>query len=180
MSPFTRRARAVLVSLVLGVLVLTGIAACDARAGSLPSLGASQGATDGGRRPLARLDDDLRAAFVDARVAAAAVGIVLHVNSGWRSTSHQQRLFDDAVELYGSDEEAARWVARPGTSVHESGDAVDVGPEAGAEWLSGHGAAYGLCRIYDNEPWHFELRPDAATAGCPAAYADPTADPRMQ
>jgi len=70
-------------------------------------------------------------------------------------------------------------VARPGTSVHESGDAVDVEPEAGASWLAGHGAAYGLCRVYDNEPWHFELRPDAAAAGCPATYADPTADPRM-
>ena len=32
---------------------------------------------------------------------------------------------------------------------------------AATAWLSEHGAAYGLCQIYGNEPWHYELRPDA-------------------
>jgi hypothetical protein len=59
------------------------------------------------------------------------------------------------------------------------GDAVDIGPSGAAAWLSEHGAAYGLCRIYANEPWHYELRPDAIDHGCPALYADPTHDPRM-
>ena len=27
--------------------------------------------------------------------------------------------------------------------------------------------AYGLCQIYGNEPWHFELRPEAVEQGCP-------------
>ena len=49
-----------------------------------------------------------------------------------------------------------------------------------AEWLTEHGSAYGLCQIYANEPWHFELRPDAVLDGCPRTYADPTHDPRMQ
>jgi hypothetical protein len=61
-----------------------------------------------------------------------------------------------------------------------SGDAVDIGPSAAAAWLSEHGAAYGLCRIYGNEPWHYELRPEATERGCPPMYADPTHDPRMQ
>ena len=39
---------------------------------------------------------------------------------------------------------------------------------------------YGLCQIYRNESWHFELRPDAIENGCPSMYADPTHDPRMQ
>jgi D-alanyl-D-alanine carboxypeptidase len=60
-----------------------------------------------------------------------------------------------------------------------SGDAVDLGSGAAA-WLSQHGAAYGLCRVYGNEPWHFELRPEATTGGCPSTYSDPTHDPRMQ
>jgi hypothetical protein len=60
-----------------------------------------------------------------------------------------------------------------------SGDAVDIAA-AGAAWLSGRGAAYGLCPIYANEPWHYELRPEAVDHGCPATYADPTHDPRMQ
>jgi len=41
-------------------------------------------------------------------------------------------------------------------------------------------AKYGLCQTYRNEPWHYELRPEAADHGCPAMYADPTGDPRMQ
>ena len=77
-------------------------------------------------------------------------------------------------------QEAARWVATPGRSAHVSGDAVDIGPAAAAAWLSEHGAAYGLCRIYANEPWHYELRPEAGADGCPPMYADPTQDPRMR
>ena len=174
--------RSSLAPLVLSALVLAGVVACDARTGGLPSLGSTTG-TEGpaiGERRLGRLDPDLRDAFVEARKDAARDGVVLHVNGGWRSTTHQQRLFDDAVASYGSVEEASRWVARPGTSVHESGDAIDVGPDFAAAWLAGHGADFGLCRVYDNEPWHFELRPEAVGAGCPATYADPTADPRLQ
>jgi hypothetical protein len=61
-----------------------------------------------------------------------------------------------------------------------SGDAVDIGPSGAAAWLAAHGAAYGLCQIYGNEPWHYELRPEAVADGCPPMYADPTQDPRMQ
>jgi hypothetical protein len=71
-------------------------------------------------------------------------------------------------------------VATPTTSAHVSGDAVDIGPFAATAWLSRHGAKYGLCQIYRNEPWHYELRPAAINAGCPPMYADPTHDPRMQ
>jgi hypothetical protein len=71
-------------------------------------------------------------------------------------------------------------VATPETSAHVSGDAVDIGPSDAAAWLSAHGAAFGLCQIYGNEPWHYELRPDAIGHGCPAMYADPTHDPRTQ
>ena len=67
----------------------------------------------------------------------------------------------------------------PETSEHVKGNAIDIGP-SGAAWLSAYGAAYGLCQIYSNEPWHYELRPEAAGQGCPAMYADPRQDPRMQ
>ncbi|WP_281283417.1 hypothetical protein [Modestobacter excelsi] len=30
-----------------------------------------------------------------------------------------------------------------------------------------------------NEPWDYELHPDAVEHGCPPLYADPTEDPRM-
>ena len=71
-------------------------------------------------------------------------------------------------------------MATPNTSAHVSGDAVDIGPSDAAAWLSEHGAWYGLCQIYSNEPWHYELRPEAIDHGCPPMYADPTHDPRTQ
>ncbi len=129
---------------------------------------------------LTKLDAGLRGALRDATRDAANEGIQVSVDSGWRSPEHQARLLREAVATYGSEEEAARWVATPGTSAHVSGEAVDVGPPAAAAWLASRGAAYGLCQIYANEPWHFELRPDAAAEGCPPVYADPTHDPRMQ
>jgi zinc D-Ala-D-Ala carboxypeptidase len=89
-------------------------------------------------------------------------------------------LLEEAVAKYGSAAEAARWVAAPDRSAHVSGDAVDLGPADAAAWLARRGAAYGLRPIYRNEPWHFELRPGAVAHGCPALYADPTHDPRMQ
>ena len=102
------------------------------------------------------------------------------MTSGWRSAAYQERLLQDAVSTYGSRKEAARWVATPETSPHVSGDAVDLGPSQATTWLARHGAAFGLCRVFDNEPWHFELRAEAVTQGCPRRYADPTHDPRMR
>ena len=64
-------------------------------------------------------------------------------------------------------------MATPNTSAHVSGDAVDIGPFDATAWLSEHGAEYGLCQIYSNEPWHYELRPEAIDHGCPPMYADP-------
>ena len=126
------------------------------------------------------LDPDLLHALRASATDAAEDGIEFIVNSGWRSAEYQDQLLDEAVATYGSEAEAARWVATADTSAHVSGDAVDIGDFDAAAWLSEHGARYGLCPIYDNEPWHFELRPDAPVQGCPATYADPTQDPRMQ
>ena len=129
---------------------------------------------------IANLDADLLGALRRAATDAAGDGVELYVDSGWRSEEYQERLRHEAVSKYGSEQEAARWVAAPNTSAHVSGDAVDIGPSDATAWLSEHGAAYGLCRIYDNEPWHYELRPEARDQGCPPMYADPTRDPRMQ
>jgi zinc D-Ala-D-Ala carboxypeptidase len=128
---------------------------------------------------VANLDPDLLGALREAADAAADEGITLEITSGWRSPEYQDQLFREAVSTYGSTAEAARWVATADTSAHVSGDAIDVGPAEAAQWLSERGAEYGLCQTYANEPWHFELRPDAPAGGCPATYADPTHDPRM-
>jgi D-alanyl-D-alanine carboxypeptidase len=129
---------------------------------------------------VAKLDPALLGALRRAATDAGRDGVKFFVDSGWRSPAYQEQLLRDAVLKYGSREEAARWVATPNRSAHVSGDAVDIGPSSAAAWLSEHGAAYGLCRIYGNEPWHYELRPEAIASGCPAMYADPTHDPRIQ
>jgi D-alanyl-D-alanine carboxypeptidase len=129
---------------------------------------------------VANLDSDLLGALRQAATTAADDGVEFFVDSGWRSPVYQEQLRHEAVSKYGSEEEAARWVATPNTSPHVSGDAVDIGPSGAAAWLSEHGAEYGLCQIYANEPWHYELRPEAGDHGCPPMYADPTNDPRMQ
>jgi D-alanyl-D-alanine carboxypeptidase len=118
------------------------------------------------------LDPDLLSALRRASSDAAGDGVEVVVNSGWRSAEFQERLFRQAVSRYGSVKEAARWVARADTSAHVSGDAVDIGPSAATTWLRKHGAEYGLCQIYRNEPWHYELRPIAMDDGCPPMYAD--------
>jgi LAS superfamily LD-carboxypeptidase LdcB len=129
---------------------------------------------------VANLDAALLRALRRAATDAAEGGVEFYVDSGWRSPEYQERLLREAVSKYGSEKEAARWVATPTTSAHVSGNAVDIGHAAATAWLSRHGAQYGLCQIYRNEPWHYELRPEAVDHGCPRMYADPTQDPRMQ
>jgi zinc D-Ala-D-Ala carboxypeptidase len=129
---------------------------------------------------VANLDPALLGALRQAATDAADDGVEFYVNSGWRSPEYQNQLLREAVSEYGSEEEAARWVATADTSPHVSGDAVDIGRFDATAWLSEHGADYGLCQIYSNEPWHYELRPKAIDHGCPPIYADPTHDPRMQ
>jgi zinc D-Ala-D-Ala carboxypeptidase len=185
------------VALVLAVLV--GTLGLPSRSSSAPSFGdvlrgdhlGPVGAADGvvpdgvtvfddDLPAVARLDPALLGALQDAAADAEGDGVEFYVTSGWRSPAYQEQLLREAVSEYGSEAEAARWVATPETSAHVSGDAVDLGPSDATGWLSEHGAGFGLCRTYGNEPWHFELRPEAVDQGCPQMYADPTHDPRMQ
>jgi D-alanyl-D-alanine carboxypeptidase len=164
--------------------VVPGSAAVSRHRGALGEAG---GAVPAGTRVfddavpgVAKLDPALVGALRLAATDAAAEGVEFVLNSGWRSPAYEDELRREAIAKYGSEQEAARWVATGTTSAHVSGDAVDIGPSGAAAWLSAHGVEYGLCRIYGNEPWHFELRAEAVGHGCPAMYADPTHDPRMQ
>lgn len=124
-----------------------------------------------GRPMLSNLDPDLLAAVKAATRDARADGVELSITSGWRSQAHQERLFEAAVSKYGSEEEARRYVSTPDSSAHVTGDAVDIGPTEADSWLSQHGADYGLCQMFANEVWHFEL---ATSPGgtCPPMYPD--------
>lgn len=157
-------------------------------AGSDGMVDAADGVLPEGVRPpetdlpgISNLEPALLQALREAADDAAATrDVVLTVTSGWRSPEYQEQLLADAVLTYGSQEEAARWVATPATSPHVTGNAVDIGPYDAIDWLSRFGAEYGLCQIYVNEPWHFELRPEAVGSSCPRPYIDPTEDPRLQ
>lgn len=129
---------------------------------------------------VANLNPDLLRAVREAAADAAGDGVEFYVNSGWRTPEYQNQLRREAVSKYGSEEAAARWVATAGTSAHVAGDAIDIGHSDAKAWLSEHGAGYGLCQIYRNEPWHYELRPEAIEHGCPPMYPDPSHDPRMR
>ncbi|QIM19683.1 M15 family metallopeptidase [Leucobacter coleopterorum] len=123
---------------------------------------------------IVNLDPDLLHALRQASTAANAEGVDVFVNSGWRSKEYQAQLYREAAAKYGSEEEASRWVATPEVSSHVSGRAVDLGGVDATAWFSQFGASYGLCQTYENEPWHYELRPEAATEGCPAMSTDAT------
>ena len=113
-----------------------------------------------------RLDPALLDAIERAANDAADDGITMGLTSGWRSPEFQQQLFDDAVVQYGSVAIAGQYVASPQVSKHVIGKAVDVGPASADDWLIHNGSAFGLCQIYANEIWHFELASDYGGA-CP-------------
>ncbi|GAA3628447.1 hypothetical protein GCM10022223_52270 [Kineosporia mesophila] len=106
---------------------------------------------------VARLDPALLTAVREASKDAEADGITFRVTSGWRSRAYQRKLLDEAVEKYGSPTEARRWVSTPEKSRHVVGKAIDIGPTDASYWLARYGARYGLCQVYVNEIWHYEL-----------------------
>lgn len=126
-------------------------------------------------RPKA-LDKQLMNRFKAAQAAAKKDGQALYIASGYRSLARQKVLFAQAIRKYGSVREASKWVAPPLTSHHPWGIAIDVNyPDepVGAGWLEINGSEFGLCRVFENEWWHFE--PVIAPGWkCPALVADAT------
>jgi hypothetical protein len=187
-TPVPTTARGTLRSAVAGLVVVTAavLGPVLPRSASSSAAGPADGALPDGvtvfdddHPGIAKLDPGLLGALREA-ARDAGDDVAFPVTSGWRSPAYQNELLREAIAKHGSAEEAARWVATADTSQHVSGDAVDIGSSAAQAWLSDHGAAYGVCRIYRNEPWHFEWRPEAVDRGCPPPYADPRQDPRMR
>jgi len=121
-----------------------------------------------------KLDKQLMNRFKAAQAAAKIDGQALYIASGFRTLSRQQTLFAQAVRRYGSVQEASKWVAPPLVSHHPWGVAIDVNyPDepVGAGWLEVNGSKFGLCRVFENEWWHFE--PVIAPGWkCPALVPD--------
>jgi D-alanyl-D-alanine dipeptidase len=120
------------------------------------------------------LDKQLVYRFKAAQAAAKKDGQRIYIVSGYRTLSRQKTLFANAIRKYGSTTEASKWVAPPLVSHHPWGIAIDVNypnEPVGAGWLEIHGSKFGLCRVFENEWWHFE--PVIAPGWkCPALLPD--------
>jgi zinc D-Ala-D-Ala carboxypeptidase len=121
-----------------------------------------------------KLAPELLAAVQHASTDAARDGVDVIITSGWRSVRYQQSLLDAAIAHYGSEVEARTWVNIPEKSTHVTGKAVDIGPTAADLWLRQNGNRYGLCQIYANEMWHYELATEPGGI-CPRPIADASA-----
>lgn len=89
----------------------------------------------------------------------------LGVLSGFRSVERQGQLWNDALKKYGSPEAARKWVAPPGHSQHNHGQAVDLAyngeslaqaPKEVVDWVHANARKYGMYFPMGNEPWHIE------------------------
>lgn len=82
----------------------------------------------------------------------------LRVKSGYRSVQRQEQLWADALKKYGSPEAARKWVAPPGRSQHNHGNAADLGylNPAAQQWAHANAKNFGLHFPLSNENWHIE------------------------
>jgi D-alanyl-D-alanine carboxypeptidase len=119
-------------------------------------------------------------AVLDMSAAAEADGVKLVYASSYRSYEYQDGLFRRYVASHG-EAEASRFSARPGTSQHQLGTAVDFDPidEAFAEtkagaWMAANARRFGFSMSFPRdmeavtgyiwESWHFRYitKPGAA------------------
>lgn len=113
----------------------------------------------GGKDPSAVANLDAEFSRRLAAMLGQAPGGGATIYSGYRSVDHQQRLWEEALAKYGDPEIADNWVARPGTSNHNHGLAVDLryaSPEV-QDWVHQNAANYGLTFPMSHEPWHIEM-----------------------
>lgn len=125
-----------------------------------------------------KVDSRIAQALTDFADAAMAEGLPVYLSSGYRAYSEQQYLFNNKVNQVGSKEEAAKIVAVPGSSEHQSGLCCDItdiyrNPKTidvcenteTFKWLNEHCHEYGFILRFPKdkteetgimyEPWHF-------------------------
>jgi LAS superfamily LD-carboxypeptidase LdcB len=101
--------------------------------------------------------------------AAASDGVSLCASSGWRSTERQIELrrqncgSSNYAIYYMPSSQCNPPTARPGSSMHEQGLAIDFSCNGGGairygnecwNWLAAHANEYGLYNL-PSEPWHW-------------------------
>lgn len=103
-----------------------------------------------------KLRKDAADAFLKMYYRAMEEGVILSVNSAFRSMTEQTDLYNRYLAGMGN------LAAAPGFSNHQSGIAVDIntGGEGTAisNWLDANAASFGFKRTVSSEPWHWEYR----------------------
>ncbi len=106
----------------------------------------------------------------------------LGILSGHRSVDRQAQLWAEALRKYGSPEAARKWVAPPGRSKHNHGQAVDLAyngrslanaPQHVVDWVHQNAGRYGLHFPMAHENWHIE--PMGTRSGTVAPRSDAVA-----
>ncbi|WP_226576660.1 D-alanyl-D-alanine carboxypeptidase family protein [Halobacillus litoralis] len=126
--------------------------------------------------PKKQMRKEAAQALEELFTAAQQDGLDLVAASGYRSYDRQKQIYDRNVDVYGK-EETDKFSARPGTSEHQTGLAMDVtsaqmafklnqsfGKTDEGEWLAEHAHEYGFViryikgsediTGYTYEPWH--------------------------
>lgn len=98
---------------------------------------------------LAKVNDELATNITALIAKASEEGITLGITSGFRTTERQAQLWAEALKKYGSAEIARKYVAPPGKSNHEKGDAVDISylkeqSKQAQDWLDKNGLKFNL------------------------------------
>lgn len=101
-----------------------------------------------------RLAAPAAAAFADLQQAARSAGVSFGVTDSYRSLDQQV----DLVRRKGLYSEGGL-AARPGTSQHGWGLAVDLSLDARAQdWMRANGPRFGFVEDVPREPWHWTFR----------------------
>ena len=104
-------------------------------------------------KPMERATAD---SFWRMRLDAEREGVILRVNSGYRTMAQQEYLYNCYLTGRCNNGNLA---ARPGYSRHQSGHAVDIntGYRGVVSWLDRNASRYGFYNpIRSREPWHWE------------------------
>lgn len=118
-------------------------------------------AVGGAQRPdsFSGLSPEFRAALAQmVQGAPENIRSGIRFTSGYRSPERQAQLWEGALQKYGSPEAARKWVAPPGNSKHNHGQAVDFkwGNDEAKNWVHQNAKQFGLNFPLSNEDWHIE------------------------
>ncbi len=113
---------------------------------------------------------DAYSAFMRLLAAARKDGVVIEINSSFRTMKRQQELYDENCNAVGI---CKPITARPGRSNHQYGTALDLQVKTNPKlykWLKANALRFGFIddakpNTPQYEPWHWHYRPELDQVG---------------